>query len=260
MATSPLGLQLKPRRCIKLNWGYLYTQESFAPVRKHSQSQLAAVSDSKVEDWTHIAASAMTSMVITLGFVNLLQDLFEKNVTDMKWSHHLNLLSSLESMHWHARSFNEDQNLRATLRTRSFMKFPDNPTRLPNLLEQEVRSATLIVRISVKLFSINDPALHEMVEPFIKRYFTIVTNRFMDLDDTLFSANPVSPDLVAAYQPAVVSGISGLCHLSLQQFRGCLSWLGPLITRLITCHDREVRGVLQQLHASLLIPSLVLVL
>lgn len=209
-----------------------------------------------VQDWVHVSSAAMTSMVVTLDFLRVLQDFYDKGCPDFRAHHHVSLMSILESTHWHARSFNEDQVLRSALRARSFMKFPDSPGRLPNLLEQEVRSATLLVQIAVKIFVSGDSTIVVISEPFVKRYVATVCNRFMDLDDTLDTPSPVSADLVAAYKPAVLSGITGLCDLSMATFRSCISWLGPLITRLITCHDREVRGALQTLCAQLVMPSL----
>jgi hypothetical protein len=136
------------------------------------------------------------------------------------------------------------------------MRFHDNPGRLPNLLEQEVRSAALLARLAVKTFADADASASSAAESFVRRYITVFTSRYMDLDDTLSSPSPVSADLVAAYKPAVVLGLTGMCEVSSQRFRGCLSWLGPLLSRLISCHDRDVRIALQRLHQDLLIPYL----
>jgi len=256
VCSSGLGMNLKPRKCVSLEWGLLYTQEQLEIVKQRPPgSPVSTPPSSAGEDWPHLVACAMTSMVISLDFIRMLSDFYQRGAPSLSLRHHLRFLGVIEGLHWHARSFNEDQTLRAALRTRAFMRFPDSPGRLPNLLEQEVNSATLLVTIAVKIFGDADPALHEAGEPFVKRYFSIVVNRFMDLDDTLNSANPVSTDLVAAYKPAVVSGLRGLCCLSLPQFRACLPWLGPLITRLITCHDLQVRQFLKQLHELLFLPS-----
>lgn len=243
---------------MNLGWGFLYTQERFATSAPAWEAPSEALGTVKTDaqDWAHVASAAMTSMVITLDFLRVLQDFYDKGGPNFRAHHHVSLMSILESTHWHARSFNEDQVLRSALRARSFMKFPDSPGRLPNLLEQEVRSATLLVQIAVKIFVCEDSTLAAISEPFVKRYVATVCNRFMDLDDTLDTPSPVSADLVAAYKPAVLSGITGLCDLSLQTFRSCVSWLGPLITRLITCHDREVRGALQVLVTRLVFPSI----
>ena len=197
----------------------------------------------------------MTSMVVTLDFFEILQEFCEKSWASLKPRHQIDLLQVVECAHWHARSFNEDQSLRVSLRARAFMRFHDNPGRLPNLLEQEVRSAALLARLAVKTFAAADASTSTSAASFVKRYIAVFTNRYMDLDDTLSGPNPVSADLVAAYKPAVVFGLTGLSSVSIQQFRECLSWLGPLLTRLISCHDRDVRLALQQVHATLLIPA-----
>ena len=258
ICSTQLGMHLKPRKCVKLGWGLLFTLEQLEIVKPRAPSFVVASPGAgpgeAMTDWAHLAASAMTSMVVTLDFIRTLRKFYDQGAPNLKLRHHLRFLSVLEHVHWHARSFNEDQGLRSALRSRMFMRFPENPGRLPNLLEQEVSSATLLVRIAVKIFADADPVAHSAAAPYFKRYFSIVTHRFMDLDDTLFSANPVSQDLVTAYKPAVISGLSGLQSLSLSQFRACISWLGPLFTRLITCHDRETRVELQRIHGDLLLP------
>lgn len=199
----------------------------------------------------------MTSMVVTLDFFEIMQEFCDKSWASLMPHHQIDLLQVVECAHWHARSFNEDQSLRVSLRARAFMRFHDNPGRLPNLLDQEVRSAALLARLAVKTFAAADDAsTSASAASFVKRYIAVFTSRYMDLDDTLSGPNPVSADLVAAYKPAVIFGLTGLCSVSIQQFRECLSWLGPLLSRLISCHDRDVRVALQQLHATLLIPSL----
>jgi hypothetical protein len=249
-------MHLKPRKCVKLEWGLLFTQEQLEVIRPTIPFSPASSSTGKSsEDWPHLAASAMTSMVITLDFIRMIREFFNHCSSFFKLRHHIRFLSVLEGVHWHARSFNEDQALRASLRVRAFMRFPESPGRLPNLLDQEVSSASLLMHIAVKVFADSDSTLHQAAEPYVKRYFTIVTHRYMDLDDTLFTSNPVSHDLVTAYKPAVLCGLKGLCAISPQQFRNCLSWLGPLITRLVVCSDREIRLALQLLHSQLLIPS-----
>ena len=242
---------------MNLGWGYLYTQERFATIEQEwVEPPSISNNQGQPQDWGYISSAAMTSMVITLDFLRVLQDFYDKGSANFRAHHHVSMMSILESTHWHARSFNEDQTLRSALRARSFMRFPDSPGRLPNLLEQEVRSATLLVQFSVKIFVGSDSTLFAIAEPFVKRYVATVCNRFMDLDDTLDTPAPVSADLVAAYKPAVLSGLSGLCDLSIETFRSCISWLGPLINRLLTSHDREVRVALKTLHLRLVLPSI----
>ena len=153
------------------------------------------------------------------------------------------------------------------------MSFKTHAKRSPNLLEQEVRSVTQILNISVALMKLGNSkeavnghkaAFYDLAEPWFAKYAAIVCVRFMDLDDTLASNNPIPSDLIAAYKPAVLLSLEGLRESDVyssasprtreNRFLSHLQWVGPLVSRLILCHDREVRFQLSQLFESSVLP------
>ena len=62
--------------------------------------------------------------------------------------------------------------LRQNLKSQEFMVFPDDRSRLPHLLEQEVFSLSKILEIVMKLYTdhANDEAYQDLVEPWVQRY------------------------------------------------------------------------------------------
>ena len=274
-------LNLPSRKIIHLAWGQLYTIENFASTpssaenlnkqqqnqqQQHQQQQQQQQQEEQEEqrrleqqrknneDWAQLTPSVMSTMVISLDFIRVVGEAFDAHFFSWQPRHFVALLESLENSHWHARSFNEDQQLRISLRGSGFMRFPDNPSRLPNLLEQEVRSAAQIVRVAIRLFT--QPQYEALAASWVHKYCAMVCSRYMDLDDTLHSQTPMAADLVSAYKPAVIFTLRDLCGCSPSQFRCCIPWLSSILTRLIQCNDRDVRLAVSELYAKHIVPIL----
>ena len=161
----------------------------------------------------------MTSMVATLDLISSSHIFFANFQQMMDFTMYEDMLRTLELVHWHARSFNEDQPMRAELRGRKFMVFTDNPLRSPNLLEQEVNTAREILRVGTCLLEQSDqPSMQHLGESYLERYFPLVLSRYLDLDDTLATESPLPTDIVEAYKPAVLVGLSGLAEASEYSF------------------------------------------
>ena len=111
----------------------------------------------------------MTSMVVTLHLNELVGELFAKYGHSLCGERSLELLIALQGSYWHARSFNEDQELRSALGSRSFMTFPEAATLLPHLLEQEAASASKIAEVSMQLFLRPESQQNSDAEPWIRR-------------------------------------------------------------------------------------------
>ena len=116
--------------------------------------------------WARRETSIMTTMVITLKLLDLISSLSETG--KLERTHHEVLLEKLQSIYWHARSFNEDQELRSGLAAKGFMKMPESRSLLPHLLEQEALSATKIVKLSMELFHQEDYD-SQYIEPWVRR-------------------------------------------------------------------------------------------
>jgi len=237
-----------------------------------------------------ISQALMTSMVVSVSFIRITSELFSRHLSFLNEAQLDSMLHVLEASHWHARSFNEDTRLRNKLKEHSFMKFKHAPNRSPNLLEQEVRSVTQILKIAVTLMVISYPptspstaaagaersktgantdaadtvassadvaGYSSLSQKWFTLYAPIVLARFMDLDDTLSTASPVASDLVLAYKPAVLYVMQGLTLCSIEQFNKWLFWVGPILARLVLCHDREIRTRLSVVYSTHVLPMLV---
>lgn len=101
----------------------------------------------------------MTSMVLSLDFINLARDMLHSS--SYKWNllHYELFLQALETSHWHAFAFNENSPLRLQLQQRGFMnknRSPNNiSTFLPNLLEQEIQSMEQLLFTVFHLYCYN---------------------------------------------------------------------------------------------------------
>lgn len=97
--------------------------------------------------------SSMTSMVVSLESIRVFGDVFIKNFSFFNLDQYADFLHGLETLYWHARSFNTDKTIRENLHNVQFMIFPDDSSRLPHLLEQEIYSLSKIIEISFLLLS-----------------------------------------------------------------------------------------------------------
>jgi len=116
--------------------------------------------------WARRETSIMTTMVVTLKLLDLISALSETG--KLERAQHEVLLEKLQSMYWHARSFNEDQELRSGLAAKGFMRMPESRSLLPHLLEQEALSATKIVKLSMELFH-QEGYDSQYIEPWVRR-------------------------------------------------------------------------------------------
>lgn len=159
------NLNIPPRQCILLSWGaklYRPTGYEVLHPKKIVASQLP---------WEQIKQSAMTSMVIALESIRVVSDVVSLYFHTLTPRQIGDVLFALESLYWHARSFNCSQSLRVALFDREFMKFPDFE-RFPHLLEQEVFSLSKILDITLKLYSNSfDSDMQSYFEPWVHRLF-----------------------------------------------------------------------------------------
>merc|ERR1712146_128049 len=191
----------------------------------------------------------MTSMVVSLDIIHVLSVVFHHFEDSLGPTEVVNVLNALETSHWHARSFNEDPRLSLELTERGFMQFP-GPGTPPNLLEQEIRTSSEILEITQHLSPHQE--YKSVVTPWIKRYTTSVIERYLELDSSLQGTNPLDMKVVDAYKPAVMTVLDGLEDCSQAQYQAFGEWAMPLITKLILCHNFEVRA-----RVSSILPALV---
>lgn len=224
---------IPPRHVIQLPWGILYE-----PIYEDDSS---ASSDTPPNNrgWDDVSQATMTSMVVSLDIIHVItlvcdefKELYDPQQIEQ-------LLTAIETAHWHARSFNEDSRLSIELKRRGFMRYPKGNNSPPNLLEQEIRTAASILSIANGLSHF--PEYTALVNPWIKCYTEVVMERYLLLDGSLTSSNPIQKDLIDAYKPAVMSALQCLSQCTPAQCQAYNPWVMPMITRLVLCHDYEVR-------------------
>jgi Sec7-like guanine-nucleotide exchange factor len=271
------------RACVKLPWGMLYTAQADAvdAARALAESARRAVEVTPITNPQSVSATTpsnlrvsvvgsggdssssssssssfrstrtaiMASMVSTLGMLSSVRLVFTRFQSVLSVDQYQDLLLALELIHWHARSFNEHQLMRSSLREKKFMVFAHNPSRSPNLLEQEVDSAKHILDIAMWMYQYQPENQDRAVE-WIKTYAVLVLERYMDLDDTLAGKSPLPKDIVGAYKPAVLVALQGvLACKDMAAFARVHKLLETSFPRLVLCHDRDVRAVLGQVLA-----------
>ena len=128
----------------------------------------------KEQAWAQLSSRAMSAMVLTLDYVKVMGDILHTHYNSWSMSHLPVLLGTLQCCYDHARCFNADNQLRSQLRVRNFMRFRDNPARLPHLLEQETQSAAQILIFGFKLYAEEGTGLTgdmkaKLAEPILKR-------------------------------------------------------------------------------------------
>jgi len=153
-----MGQYLKPsqglpgRSRIELEWGAsLYSGESFRAAagagaeEGDEDSALDRFVPSflgKDQAWPQLATSAMTALVVSLDFIQLVCELLVSPNYSWNIPNYAVFLNALEASHWYAFSFNENGHLRLQLQQRGFMnknRSEQNLSQeLPHLLEQEV--------------------------------------------------------------------------------------------------------------------------
>lgn len=123
-----------------------------------------------LDAWNLLRGSVMTSMVVSLDFIRIVGEVVSANSDFWNISQLTDLLDALEALHWHARSFNNDVSLRNSLHKYDFMRFRDDPNRLPHLLEQEVHSLSTILEIVLRIYIVSsDDDMKDFAEDWVHR-------------------------------------------------------------------------------------------
>jgi hypothetical protein len=218
-----------------------------------------------IKDFKEIHASIMTSMVVTLGLIDVTTRVFSTYRKEFENKQYYTVLSILESCHWHARSFNEDQSLRHALRDESFMTFPPNSRRSPNLLDQEVNSVSLIIKIAIQLLSHTNNNENGQSTPinqnqnengvineaylWVQKYGTLAVERYAAIQNLTMPA-----DITQAYKPAIICLLSGVLHLGTFNFKHFLPWISNAVCQLVKCDDKDIRLLLSKLMETQVFP------
>lgn len=249
------------RNVVKLTWGLLYTPEKQTaaltqPAVVTSKSETASISSSpqqatrisRVQSWGHLSVSAMSSMVVTLDAIRVLDNVLNHHYVHWELSQLSLLMSSEEAVFHHARMFNDNLNLRQSLKQKGFMRFRDNAARLPHLLEQETWTASKLLSFSLRLFreeggGQTEDSRAKFAESWIHRISVCVSKRYCELDNLAITTPGdwfVSEQLSAYLSPMTIV-LKGILCLSKQQFRRNVYWIAPLLADANLCADRTVR-------------------
>lgn len=259
------------RRCVQLPWGILYTTETWiskSPAEIEQQQLkvriLPRLNDE--EAWKALCTTAMTSMVTSLYFINIIKQI-NKGYYSISWhyDHFSSLFATLEILYWHARSFNNDLALRSRLHQKAFMLFSNKPNQLPHLLEQEVNSINTLILLSYQLYlnqskfqtkenDVEDIILSDKISnskkteefafPFVERISVLVINEYIDYERKI-SKIPVTDEFLIVQHNAYTSTVNlileGITCFSKLQFQSNSNWLIPVLSELIKCNDLSVR-------------------
>jgi hypothetical protein len=132
----------------------LYSCDPFNQVQRVDPDRsLLTPKLTKDQEWSKLSSQNMSSMVLTLDFLRAVGDIIHTHYDSWSLSDISVLLGTLQCCYDHGRCFNGDQKLRTHLKAKKFMRFRDNPSRLPHLLEQETRSAAQILVFGFRLYS-----------------------------------------------------------------------------------------------------------
>jgi hypothetical protein len=163
---------------IMLSWGaLLYSVEQYpaVPVTQESIQDDLAPRLTKEQAWQNLSSGLLLSMVLSLDYLRLIGDAVMHHYDAWTVVDLSSLLGALQCCFDHARCFNMNMELRSELKRRNFMRFRDNPNRVPHLLEQETLAASQLLLISFKLFAEEEEGKPEglsmacLAEPIIKR-------------------------------------------------------------------------------------------
>ncbi|CAE7432462.1 unnamed protein product, partial [Symbiodinium microadriaticum] len=157
-------------------WGARLTSfEKYPPASmRNEERSLLTPNLTKEQAWAQLSARAMTSMVLFLDYVRVMGKMLNTHYNSWSGTHLPVLLGTLQCCYDYARCFNADATLRSQLKAKNFMRFRDNPARLPHLLEQETQSAEQILAFAFRLYeeegeSSTGDAKAKLAEPIIKR-------------------------------------------------------------------------------------------
>ena len=242
---TALGMGLNPRHSIRLPWATLYSPtddpNNISDTRRPSHL-------SPQQEWMSTARCAMTSMVVSLDVIHVISVVFHHFEDSLTPTEVVSFLNALETSHWHARSFNEDSRLSLELTERNFMQFPALAPRLTSLSRRSAprvkfwRSRSICRPWGVQgCGHAVGKAIHRKCD-----------RALLGAGLLLQGMNPIEKKLIDAYKPAVMTVLDGLKDCSEAQYKAFGEWMMPLITKLILCHDFEVR-----VRVSAVLPSLV---
>ena len=268
-----MALMVPARKSIILDWGVLYSQEKWPPAEPQTSSGLSpnAPRLSTEQAWKRFSVSCMTSMVVTLDSIRIIDNIIKTHSNSLQLDHYTSLLTALETSYHHAYSFNCNSNLRSNLRSMNFMSFHDNPTKLPHLLDQEVISLTKILSLVLRLYlktddktyalarSIDSNQLETFAEPWLQKIMIIVLEGYIEID-ALNPSNYSKQSFVVnrheAYIPVVSIALSGVVQFRSEQFRRSVKWLMPLLSKLIVCSDKDIRVIVSNIFTFHITPLL----
>lgn len=165
------------KHTVKLSWGaVLTTYEKYPAMSARSEERsMLTPRLNKEQAWTQLSSRVMTSMVLTLDYIRVMGDMLHTHYESWSMSHWPVLLGTLQCTYDHARCFNLDTTLRSQLKAKGFMKFRDNPSRLPHLLEQETQSAAQLLVFAFRLYAeegsgVSGDNKAKFAEPILKRW------------------------------------------------------------------------------------------
>lgn len=174
-------------KSIILSWGaMLYSCDNFTALNRNDpeRSMSSAPKLSKEQEWSKLSYQNMSSMVLALDFIRGMGEIIHTHYDSWSLEDLSLLLGTLQCFYDHSRCFNSDLKLRTHLRSKKFMKFRDNPSRLPHLLEQETRSAAQIFLFGYRLYSeenmnTSGNSRAHLVEAILKRFDLLLLPLFV---------------------------------------------------------------------------------
>lgn len=223
------------------------------------------------QQWREIAQCAMTSMVISLDLLQVVNQVLKANFSMFSVDHFSTILSSLEVSMWHAKSFNDCVSLSFRLQQKRFMRFRDDPSRMPHLLQQEVLSANILLSASFQLYGVSvsedqPAAVNEQQQdlllfaaPWVERLGSLTCQTFIKLErlcDSFKLSAAAGGDNTRdfAYQQhqeyVVLAALvlRGICAFSTEQFLANIGWIVPLMPQLILCEDSKIRHLVSKIY------------
>jgi len=218
------------------------------------------------ERWLGVKRSSMTSMVTSLDLNRLLGELMHVYYSSWGSDELSAFLNTFWAVHHHARAFNEDLSLRASLHRRGLMHFPDAPRRLPHLLDAEVQSVTQLIVLCFRLFADDaNPTRQALARPWVEIVTTDMLQRYIKLE-ALAEELPddEAPETLEhksfqykmrdAYTSPVAIVLRSIVQMKAPHFKLCASWLLPLLSALTIATDVTVRRCNKEILDALVLP------
>jgi Sec7-like guanine-nucleotide exchange factor len=254
---SSMGKDTNAKHTIILGWGAtLYSFDQF-PTAEHVETERSMLTPRLTDEqrWLSLSCEAMTSMVLSLDIIDAIGDMLNTHYSSLRVNHLKQLLGVLQASYDHARCFNADDELRALLRARNFMRFGDNSARLPHLLEQETQAASQLLTYSFRLYQeennskANGKVKSTLAEPIIKRISCKMMERYLLIDElSLTSTDFFIEEQLAIYAPPVMLALNGIAGFTTEQFARNMDWVLPLLSDVTICNNRMVRECVKEVY------------